>query len=144
MTEPGRHATRPSQAAHGLLAALVGLALLLAGIFVGAVPAAAGNRVGASTPVMINTVGVSADIGAGQRLGKTVPRPLIVLATGVAAEAADDWPVISGIVRDASKSKGNFGLGSGTASQAERAGQSWVGDGYSIASGVSQFWLTAC
>jgi len=42
--------------------------------------------------------------------------------------------VISGIVRDAAKGKGNFGLGSGTASQAERAGQSWVGDGYTVAS----------
>lgn len=54
--------------------------------------------------------------------------------SGVAAKSADDWPVISGIVRDASRSKGNFGLGSGTASQATRAGESWVGDGYRIAS----------
>ncbi len=76
----------PVRAARGRLAALVGLALLLAAMVVGAVPAAAQNGVGASTPVMINTVGVSADIGAGQRLGKTVPRPLIVVATGVAAE----------------------------------------------------------
>lgn len=52
----------------------------------------------------------------------------------VAAKTADDWPVISGIVRDASRSKGNFGLGSGTASQATRAGESWVGEGYRIAS----------
>jgi hypothetical protein len=37
---------------------------------------------------MINTVGVSADIAAGQRLGKTVPQPGIVVATGVAAEGA--------------------------------------------------------
>ncbi|MBW9210510.1 hypothetical protein KV100_12685 [Mumia sp. zg.B21] len=51
-----------------------------------------------------------------------------------AAKSADDWPVISGVVRDASRSKGNFGLGSGTASQATRAGESWVGDGYRIAS----------
>jgi hypothetical protein len=90
MTEPGTPTGRPSRAAHGLLVALVGLALLLAGILVGAVPAAAGNRVGASTPVMINTVGVSADIAAGQRLGKTVPQPGIVVATGVAANTAVD------------------------------------------------------
>ncbi|MGL4174247.1 MAG: hypothetical protein ACRCTR_09310 [Actinomycetota bacterium] len=43
-------------------------------------------------------------------------------------------PVLSGIVRDAAKGKGNFGVGSGTASQATRAGESWVGDGYRIAS----------
>lgn len=42
--------------------------------------------------------------------------------------------MLSGIVRDAGKSKGNFGLGSGTASQAERAGQAWVGDGFRVAS----------
>jgi hypothetical protein len=53
----------------------------------GAGPAAAQNGVGASTRVMINTVGSSADIGAGQRLGKTVPQPQIVVATGVAAES---------------------------------------------------------
>ena len=67
---------------------LVGLALLLAGMVVGAVPAAAQNGVGVSTPVMINTVGAAKDIGAGQRLGKTVPQPQIVVATGVAAEGA--------------------------------------------------------
>ncbi|WP_134765112.1 hypothetical protein [Nocardioides sp. 1609] len=32
------------------------------------------------------------------------------------------------------KGKGIFGVGSGTASQASRAGESWVGDGYRIAS----------
>jgi hypothetical protein len=56
---------------------------------VGTVPAAAQNRVGASTSVMINTVGPSTDIGAGQRPGKTVPQSGIVVATGVAADAGD-------------------------------------------------------
>ena len=51
-----------------------------------------------------------------------------------AAKTADDWPVLSGIVRDAARGKGNYGLGSGTASQATRAGESWVGEGYRIAS----------
>lgn len=50
------------------------------------------------------------------------------------AKTAEDWPVLSGIIRDAAKGKGNFGLGSGTASQAERAGQAWVGEDYMIAS----------
>jgi filamentous hemagglutinin len=62
-------------------------------------------------------------------------RPAESAASRDAAEgAADDWPVISGIVRDSAKSKGNFGLGEGTASQATRAGESWVGDGYRVAS----------
>lgn len=51
-----------------------------------------------------------------------------------AAKGADDGPVISGILRDASKSKGNFGVGSGTKDQAMRAGESWVGEGYRVAS----------
>ncbi len=67
---------------------LVGLALLLACTVVGALPAAAQNGVGVSTPVMINTVGAATDIGAGQRLGETVLQPVIVVATGVAAEGA--------------------------------------------------------
>ena len=71
-----------------LLAALVGFLLVLAGIVVGAVPAAAQNAVGASSPASANTVGPLAGIGAGQRLGKVVPQPQIVVATGVAAEDA--------------------------------------------------------
>ncbi|WP_341728039.1 DUF6531 domain-containing protein [Brooklawnia sp.] len=46
----------------------------------------------------------------------------------------DDWPVLSGILRDSSQGKGNFGLGSGTNSQAQQAGLAWVGDGYHAAS----------
>jgi hypothetical protein len=75
----------------------VGLALLLAGILFGAVPAAAQNRVGASTPAMINTVGSSTDIGAGQRLGETVPQPSFVVATGVAADTAT--PLFRGVAQ---------------------------------------------
>ncbi|MGN6522419.1 MAG: hypothetical protein ACTHMZ_04315 [Actinomycetes bacterium] len=55
--------------------------------------------------------------------------PAGFVAAETAGAAADDWPVISGIVRDAGAGKGNFGLGTGTASQAARAGESWVGDG---------------
>jgi hypothetical protein len=81
---------RPVRAAHGLLAALVGVLLVLAAIVVGAVPAAAQNAVGASTLAVINTVGPSAHISAGQRLGRTSPRPQIVVATAVAADTATD------------------------------------------------------
>ncbi|MCZ3386479.1 MAG: hypothetical protein LH630_05845 [Actinomycetia bacterium] len=103
MTDPAGALPRPLRTVRGLFAALVGLALLLAGILVGAVPAAAQNGVGASTPVMINSVGVSTDIGAGQRLGKTVLQPRIVVATGVAAETSVDAlsPAIRANVDDA-------------------------------------------
>jgi|GEM_PF-3597530 len=67
-------------------AALVGVLLVLAAIVVGAIPAAAQNRVGASTPAVIDTVGSPAGIGAGQRLGNTGPQPQIVVATAVAAD----------------------------------------------------------
>jgi len=77
---------RPLVVAHAVLTALVGLALLAAGILISAVPAAAGNRVGASTTAVANTVGPLAGISAGQRLGKTLPQPQIVVATAVAAE----------------------------------------------------------
>jgi hypothetical protein len=72
-----------------LLGALTVLFVILGAVVGGAVPAAAQNAVGASTLVMINSVGSSTDIGAGQRLGKTVLQPGFVVATGVAAETAD-------------------------------------------------------
>ncbi|CAD5106320.1 RHS repeat domain-containing protein [Zestomonas carbonaria] len=39
-----------------------------------------------------------------------------------------------GILRDAAKGKGNFGLGSGTRAEADKLGKAWVGDGYKVAS----------
>jgi hypothetical protein len=99
----------------------------------------AGTRVGASDVPATVAVGPPERIGAGQRLREAAPRVVVVVATGVAAKAAgegaDDWPIISGIVRDAGKSKGNFGLGEGTLSQANRAGESWVGEGAHWSSG---------
>lgn len=41
---------------------------------------------------------------------------------------------MSGMLRDASKGKGNFGLGSGTKEQANEIGNAWVGKGAEIAS----------
>jgi hypothetical protein len=123
-----------------LLAAIVAVLVMFlgAGTASAATATAAQTRVGAHTLVAQVVVGPGGGIGAGQRLGNDLPAYDSALATGVAAKAgagaADDWPVISGIVRDASRSKGNFGLGSGTASQANRAGQSWVGEGYRVAS----------
>ena len=39
-----------------------------------------------------------------------------------------------GILRDASRGKGNFGLGTGTKAEADKLGKAWVGDGYKVAS----------
>lgn len=118
------------------LAALVAALAAILGISTASAQAAgvAENRVGAIDFVGEVLVGPPQHVSAGQSRDAAENRPGIVVATGVAAKTADDWPILSGIVRDAAKGKGNFGLGSGTASQAERAGQSWVGDGFSVAS----------
>lgn len=47
------------------------------------------------------------------------------------------WANISGILRDALKGKGNYGLGSGTYDEAMQAGKSWVGYGFTISSNGS-------
>ena len=96
MTPASNTPKRPWRAAHGPAAALVGLLLALTAIVVGAGPAAAQNAVGASTLAVTNTVGVSADISAGQRLGKSVPQPDFVVATGVAAKTAESAAVDAG------------------------------------------------
>lgn len=41
---------------------------------------------------------------------------------------------LSGVLRDAAKGKGNFGLGSATQEQAVAAGRAWVGDNATLAS----------
>jgi len=41
---------------------------------------------------------------------------------------------LSGMLREASQGKGNYGLGSATRQEAELMGQAWVGDGYTVAS----------
>jgi RHS repeat-associated protein len=51
-----------------------------------------------------------------------------------AVKETSDWPKLSGILRDAVKGKGNFGLGSGTTEQAAAAGKAWVGKGATLAS----------
>ena len=109
MTRPGPTPQRPYRAARagrGLLAALVGFLLVLAAVVVGAVPAAAQNRVGAWTPAAANTVGSAADISAGQRLGKSVPQPQIVVATGAAAESESAIPSV--INREGTPRPGNL------------------------------------
>ena len=105
MRKSHRTPPRPVRAAQGLLTALVGLLLVLAGIVVGAVPAAAQNAVGASNPAAANAVGPPADITAGQRLGKVVPRPRIVVATGVAAKTLSGSGPVPGVLEASGRVK---------------------------------------
>lgn len=49
-----------------------------------------GNRVGAVAPVVVNIVGPHESISAGQRWGHAPPQAETVVATGVAAKAADE------------------------------------------------------
>lgn len=47
------------------------------------------------------------------------------------ASGADDaWARFSGIIRDAKKGKGNFGLGKATSGESIEAGKAWVGKDY--------------
>lgn len=78
---------------------------------------------------------------AGPAIPNTASAAARAQATKAAGAAADDWPVISGIDRDAAKGKGNFGIGSGTVAQAETAGRAWVGDGARLASD-GKTWLS--
>lgn len=57
--------------------------------------------------------------------------------TATAAEVLTEMDKMAeeiGILRDAAKGKGNFGLGEATAAQSEVLGEAWVGEGYNIAS----------
>ncbi|UUI67269.1 DUF6531 domain-containing protein [Aeromicrobium duanguangcaii] len=79
--------------------------------------------VGSDAAALFRRSGSERGSGSWGGSGKSSPVP-----------SEDDWPIISGIVRDAIRGKGNHGLGSGTLSQATRAGETWVGDGYRVAS----------
>jgi RHS repeat-associated protein len=52
---------------------------------------------------------------------------------GNSSPSGQSWADQSGMLRDAAAGKGNFGLGSATAGQAEELGKAWVGEGYRVA-----------
>ncbi len=54
--------------------------------------------------------------------------------TGLGAADGADWANASGILRDSSAGKGNFGVGAGTVADAESAGAAWVGEDARLAS----------
>ncbi|MEV6071910.1 hypothetical protein AB0L82_35675 [Nocardia sp. NPDC052001] len=48
--------------------------------------------------------------------------------------ASVSWTTISGIIREARQGRGDFGVGTGTAAEADAAGRAWVGDGAKLSS----------
>jgi hypothetical protein len=96
---------------------------------------AAGTRVGASHPATIPAVGASGPVSPGQGRCREAPQPDLAAGACVAAEdAGSDWADLSGVLRDAAKGKGYFGIGSATQEQAVAAGRAWVGDNATLAS----------
>jgi hypothetical protein len=68
------------------------------------------------------------------------------------ASTAED-ALMSGILRDAARGKGNFGLGSASPAQADKVGKAWVGENYSVSEdgtalisndGLRQYRLPQC
>jgi hypothetical protein len=68
------------------------------------------------------------------RLQEQHGRPRSGARAGVAAKEGLSWAEQSGILRTAARGKGNFGLGSASADDANALGRAWVGDGYRVAS----------
>ncbi|MFI5779607.1 hypothetical protein [Nocardia sp. NPDC051570] len=69
-----------------------------------------------------------------ERIRTWVEQARIRLTGGGAGSAGLNWEKISGLVRDAAKGKGNFGIGDGTVQEAEAAGRAWVGPNAKVAS----------
>jgi hypothetical protein len=49
-------------------------------------------------------------------------------------ESRSEWVKISGLIRESSRRKANFGLGASTKSDAREAGETWVGEEFTLAS----------
>jgi hypothetical protein len=66
--------------------------------------------------------------------------PISVIVGGLAGARAVElsrgatWPQLSGMLRDAAKGKGMFGVGSATQEQATAVGRAWVGEGATLRS----------
>ncbi|MEJ1399826.1 MAG: hypothetical protein RPU41_03735, partial [Candidatus Sedimenticola sp. (ex Thyasira tokunagai)] len=74
----------------------------------------------------LGIIGTVNPFGKAYKLGK--------LAFGRVFRATKSVGKEIGILRDAAKGKGNFGLGSGSRAEADKLGRAWVGDGYKVAS----------
>jgi len=74
--------------------------------------------------VLYTAIAMSAGIGAGSGAGARA----IISAEGRVA-ATTEVAEMSGMLRDAARGKGNFGIGSATSEQADVMGRAWVGSG---------------
>ena len=82
------------------------------------------------------------NLGPGLHQGESIVKPLMHQGkTESSYGGMSGSPVVAksagkeiGILRDAAKGKGNFGLGSGSRAEADKLGKAWVGDGYKVAS----------
>jgi len=70
--------------------------------------------------------------GIGQVCAEHATGPPLASKGGVGL--TDDAAKLSGMLRDAVKGKGNFGIGQGTRAQSQAMGEAWVGDGFKVAS----------
>ena len=74
--------------------------------------------------VLYTAIAMSAGIGAGSGAGARA----IISAEGRVG-ATTEVAEMSGMLRDAARGKGNFGIGSATSEQADVMGRAWVGSG---------------
>jgi hypothetical protein len=132
------------------------IAVVVGVLSAGATSAAAlpelGNRVGASTAVVVNIVGPHESIAAGQRWGNAPPQVETAVATGVAANAGEDAVQVfrvhgpeetadilgSGVYRNPPGLEGKYFYP--TRAQAENLGgmysKAGIGGPYSVSSGT--------
>ncbi|MFL7962272.1 VENN motif pre-toxin domain-containing protein [Pseudomonas kielensis] len=95
------------------------------------------NGDGAAFLVELASDGLNPDRGlfastAGGKGGTTGVKVGVVGTDGI--KGTGDWAKLSGQLTEATKGKGNFGIGSGTSEQADVMGKAWVGGGYKVAS----------
>ncbi|PZU43404.1 MAG: hypothetical protein DI566_14670 [Microbacterium sp.] len=65
-----------------------------------------------------------------------------ILTHNCGVSAQEDWANVSGILRDAARGKGSFGLGDGVVAEAQSAGKAWVGEGARL-SRDGKAWVSA-
>jgi len=84
---------------------------------------------------------ISAFAKAGRAAEQVVSTERFFVTRG-GARITDDWAKLSGMLKQAAKGKGNFGIGSATIEQANTMGKAWVNSGYRISSN-GKAWISA-
>jgi RHS repeat-associated protein len=108
--------------------------MLGAGALSGAAGAMTENVV-LGRPHTVGNVAPGAIAGtAGVMLGASVGPAMEAVASRMGGFSRGTVAEMSGMLRDAARGKGNFGIGSGSAREANAMGKAWVGENYKIAS----------